>query len=82
VEPSLKRGRGTADRPSVMEQRPLPEALPATETTEPKLEVVPEPAEVDAVDVVETEPTEPQTADPLKLYVRQIGDGPLLTPAL
>ena len=31
--------------------------------------------------VVQTEPTDPQLADPLKLYVRQIGDGPLLTPA-
>ncbi len=28
-----------------------------------------------------SEPTDPQMADPLKLYVRQIGDGPLLTPA-
>ncbi len=28
-----------------------------------------------------SEPTDPQLADPLKLYVRQIGDGPLLTPA-
>ena len=64
-----------------MEQRPLPEALPAPDAPEPRLEVVPAPAEVDEVDTVETEPTEPQTADPLKLYVRQIGDGPLLTPA-
>src|SRR5512132_1144534 len=64
-----------------MEQRPLPEALPAPDAPEPKLEVVPAPAEVDELDTVETEPTEPQTADPLKLYVRQIGDGPLLTPA-
>jgi RNA polymerase primary sigma factor len=64
-----------------MEQRPLPEALPAPNAPEPRLEVVPAPAEVDEVDKVETEPTEPQTADPLKLYVRQIGDGPLLTPA-
>src|SRR3954453_17168321 len=64
-----------------MEQRPLPEALPEPDAPEPRLEVVPAPAEVDAVDAVETEPTEPQTADPLKLYVRQIGDGPLLTPA-
>src|SRR6188472_3166127 len=64
-----------------MEQRPLPEALPAPDAPEPRLEVVPAPAEVDDVDAVETEPTEPQTADPLKLYVRQIGDGPLLTPA-
>src|SRR4051812_41564109 len=64
-----------------MEQRPLPEALPEPDAPEPRLEVVPAPAAVDAVDTVETEPTEPQTADPLKLYVRQIGDGPLLTAA-
>jgi len=64
-----------------MEQRPLPEALPEPDAPEPRLEVVPAPAEVDEVDKVETEPTDPQTADPLKLYVRQIGDGPLLTPA-
>jgi len=64
-----------------MEQRPLPEILPAPDPPEPRLEVVAAPAEVDEVDEVETEPTEPQTADPLKLYVRQIGDGPLLTPA-
>ena len=31
--------------------------------------------------IVQTEPTDPQLADPLKLYVRQIGDGPLLTRA-
>src|SRR5689334_12673869 len=64
-----------------MEQRPLPEALPEPDAPEPRLAAVPAPAEVDAVDKVETEPTDPQTADPLKLYVRQIGDGPLLTPA-
>ena len=67
-----------------MEQRPLPEALPETEAIEPRLEVVPT-AEDEAVDeadeVEEVEVTEPQTADPLKLYVRQIGDGPLLTHA-
>jgi RNA polymerase primary sigma factor len=60
-----------------MEQRPLPEALPEPEATEPRLEVVRD--EVEEAGKVETEPTEPQTADPLKLYVRQIGDGPLLT---
>jgi RNA polymerase nonessential primary-like sigma factor len=60
-----------------MEQRPLPEPLPETEAIEPRLEVVP--AEPEAVE--EVEEVEPQTADPLKLYVRQIGDGPLLTPA-
>src|SRR3954463_13694707 len=64
-----------------MEQRPLPEALPEPDAPEPRLEVVPAPAEVDAVDAVETEPTDPQTADPLKLYVRQIGEGPLPPPA-
>src|SRR4029450_12509658 len=78
---SLKRGRMGADRASVMEQRPLPAPLPDPDPPEPKLEAVRAPAAVDEVDTVETKPTEPQTADPLKLYVRQIGDGPLLTPA-
>ena len=67
-----------------MEHRPLPEALPETEAIEPRLEVVPADP-LDAVEEVEEveeiEVTEPQTADPLKLYVRQIGDGPLLTNA-
>jgi RNA polymerase primary sigma factor len=87
VELSLKRGRGSTDTACVMEQRPLPEALPEPDAPEPRLEVVPEPAEADekaeaeADEVEEVEETEPQTADPLKLYVRQIGDGPLLTPA-
>jgi RNA polymerase primary sigma factor len=36
-------------------------------------------AEADEADEVET--TAPETQDPLKLYVRQIGDGPLLTAA-
>ncbi|HET7759363.1 MAG TPA: sigma-70 factor domain-containing protein, partial [Gaiellaceae bacterium] len=62
-----------------MEQRPLPKALPESESAEPRLEVVRD--EVEEAGKVETEPTEPQTADPLKLYVRQIGDGPLLTAA-
>jgi RNA polymerase primary sigma factor len=49
---------------------------------EPQLEIVPEngaepePVEEQPAD----EPTAPETADPLKLYVRQIGDGRLLTP--
>src|SRR6187401_2151464 len=63
-----------------MEQRPLPEPLPETEATEPRLEVVPAAEPEEAEEVEEVEETEPQTADPLKLYVRQIGDGPLLTP--
>src|SRR5690348_6959717 len=60
-----------------MEQRPLPKALPEPDSPEPRLEVVRD--EVEDAGKVETEPTDPQTADPLKLYVRQIGDGPLLT---
>jgi RNA polymerase primary sigma factor len=63
-----------------MAQRPLPEALPEPEVSEdPKLEVVPALDPVDEPEEVEA-PPEPQTADPLKLYVRQIGDGRLLTP--
>src|SRR6266550_2222001 len=61
-----------------MAQRPLPDAHPEPEP-EARLEVVPEPVEDD--EETEVEVTEPQTADPLKLYVRQIGDGRLLTPA-
>ena len=64
--------------------RPLPQRPSEEEPTpEPKLEVVPEPAALD--DPVEVEEKDPDdiaaiTQDPLKLYVRQIGDGPLLTP--
>jgi RNA polymerase primary sigma factor len=60
-----------------MEQRPLPDPLPAT-PAEPKLELVQDAAEVDEDDVKEAAAP---TQDPLKLYVRQIGDGRLLTPA-
>src|SRR5213083_2034506 len=62
-----------------MAPRPLPDTLPESEgpEPEPRLEVVPDPADVEEEE--EKEVTEPQTADPLKLYVRQIGDGPLLT---
>ncbi|HKD34100.1 MAG TPA: sigma-70 family RNA polymerase sigma factor [Gaiellaceae bacterium] len=62
-----------------MAQRPLPDALPEPEP-EARLEVVPDPAQLDSTEETEVEETEPQTADPLKLYVRQIGDGRLLTP--
>src|SRR5256885_25395 len=61
-----------------MAQRPLPDALPEPELPETKLEVVAD--DVDVEEEKEARP-EPQTADPLKLYVRQIGDGRLLTPA-
>jgi RNA polymerase primary sigma factor len=65
--------------------RPLPQRPPEDDPTpEPKLEVVPEPAKLDEpVEVEEKDPYDAVAAitqDPLKLYVRQIGDGPLLTP--
>jgi RNA polymerase primary sigma factor len=69
--------------------RPLPQQPPGPDLEpepEPMLEVVPDPAALD--EPVEAEEREPEprdklaaiTQDPLKLYVRQIGDGPLLTP--
>ena len=65
--------------------RPLPQRPPDDDPTpEPRLEVVPEPAALDEpVEVEEKDPYDAVAAitqDPLKLYVRQIGDGPLLTP--
>jgi RNA polymerase primary sigma factor len=75
-------GRPVSEVPS-----PESEPIPGVETEEPKLELVPEPAALD--EPVEEEDEEEAaerltagpTQDPLKLYVRQIGDGPLLTPA-
>jgi RNA polymerase primary sigma factor len=64
-----------------MKQRPLPDPV---EPAEAHLELLPGgdiARELADEPVVLTEPTDPQLADPLKLYVRQIGDGPLLTPA-
>jgi RNA polymerase primary sigma factor len=67
-----------------MEQRPLPEPsqLPADPVTpEPRLELVeapPEPQEEEEEREVAAE-EQVHTEDPLKLYVRQIGDGRLLT---
>jgi RNA polymerase primary sigma factor len=65
--------------------RPLPQRPQEPEPTpEPKLEVVADPAALD--EPVEAEENDSDdavaaiTQDPLKLYVRQIGDGPLLTP--
>jgi RNA polymerase primary sigma factor len=60
-----------------MKQRPLPDSLPEP-SVEPKLELVQDVAEADEDDVKEAAAP---TQDPLKLYVRQIGDGRLLTPA-
>src|ERR687885_2563846 len=71
-----------------MEPRPLPEPIPtATEhddeaepvaEAEPVLELLPALDEAEE-DAEEAEESAPQTQDPLKLYVRQIGDGRLLT---
>src|SRR6266542_2009994 len=81
---ALKPGPSGADSKPVELPHPLPE--PADE--EPRLELVPEPEETEAaVEAVEEdaepvaldEPAEASTSDPLRLYVRQIGDGPLLT---
>jgi len=77
-----------------MEQRPLPEHPLEPPVAEPRLELVPalESAEVepepevdevepDGEDETDAAPEAPEaTQDPLKLYVRQIGDGRLLTP--
>ncbi|MGH2922073.1 MAG: sigma-70 factor domain-containing protein, partial [Gaiellaceae bacterium] len=65
--------------------RPLPQPSPEhDESSEPKLEVVPgrldEPAETEDKEEVRENATPAATQDPLKLYVRQIGDGRLLTP--
>ena len=78
---SLERGfpgeSRKADTARMIEQRPLPE-FPADESSdEPKLELLP--ALDDAEAVEEKEEPSPAAHDPLKLYVRQIGDGRLLT---
>src|SRR2546421_5068970 len=72
-----------------MALRPLPEPAhdeqPSGEP-EPRLELLPGLDDAEAVDEPEEEaedapvPAAEQTQDPLKLYVRQIGDGRLLTP--
>jgi RNA polymerase primary sigma factor len=75
----------------------LPAVPPEPAAEEPQLELLPGPGlGLDAPDAEETEDEEegeasapaaaaadgaPQTQDPLKLYVRQIGDGRLLTPS-
>jgi RNA polymerase primary sigma factor len=68
---------------------PKPDPVPG-EDEETKLELVPEQGALDApTDAAEEEDEDDReerqaaatTQDPLKLYVRQIGDGPLLTPA-
>src|SRR5438067_3199330 len=73
----------------MMEQRPLPHLpLESAVDAEPRLELLPDSADAeepetdddDGDDTPKPAKAEP-TQDPLKLYVRAIGDGPLLTPA-
>src|SRR5712691_9791999 len=68
----------------MMEQRPLPDhPLDSAPEQEPRLELLPDAEDADDDDRDDT-PAAPKaepTQDPLKLYVRAIGDGPLLTPA-
>jgi RNA polymerase primary sigma factor len=73
-----------------MEPRPLPDPSfePPPDEEEARLELVPSPAQLDEPDAEEPDedegpldPAAEATRDPLKLYVRQIGDGRLLTPA-
>src|SRR3954447_23781170 len=73
-----------------MEQRPLPEDAFGTQVLdEPHLELVPalddpeveEEQDEAEEDVVVAEGAAAPTQDPLKLYVRSIGGGPLLTRA-
>jgi RNA polymerase primary sigma factor len=56
-----------------------PASDPALEADHPKLELVPALDEPDAVQHVDALDQAAPTQDPLKLYVRQIGDGRLLT---
>ncbi|MGH3011096.1 MAG: sigma-70 family RNA polymerase sigma factor [Gaiellaceae bacterium] len=61
--------------PSTAELRDLPERL---ENEGPRLELVPDPGD-DEHNAEPSAETPAPTQDPLKLYVRQIGSGPLLT---
>ena len=70
-----------------MEPRPLPDpAFEPPVDEETRLELLPSPEALDEPDAEEPdedeapEPAAEATQDPLKLYVRQIGDGRLLTP--
>jgi RNA polymerase primary sigma factor len=67
-----------------MERNSLPEPAEAVELSEPRLELLPsldpvEPEPESGVEVDAFDAPAP-TQDPLKLYIRQIGDGRLLTP--
>jgi RNA polymerase primary sigma factor len=85
---SLKPLSGAADTECVEHSSAeLPERPEPAEAEEPKLELVPDPVDAEEADEEDEGDADPvaetpaPTQDPLKLYVRQIGDGPLLTPA-
>jgi RNA polymerase primary sigma factor len=73
----LKPALGDADIPRMTEPRPLPDLDPESAPPEPRLELLEDP---DAEERRPRPATREPTQDPLKLYVRAIGDGPLLTP--
>ena len=83
----LKGGDFAADIQSM--ESSLPEPHPVETRPEPSLELLPALGEFDEPEAEDEEPdnaalTEDErlyTGDPLKLYLRQIGDGPLLTAA-
>ncbi len=64
-----------------MESSSLPEPLEALDVPEPHLELLPalDPVEEPEAAVLDILDTPAPVSDPLKLYVRQIGDGRLLT---
>jgi RNA polymerase primary sigma factor len=68
-----------------MERGSLPESLDGApepaDAAEPKLELLPGLDAVDEPEAVDVEDTPAPVQDPLKLYIRQIGDGRLLTPS-
>src|SRR5438477_8580388 len=73
-----------ADTRDMMEQRPLRKVPDEASGDEPRLELVEDPSGAldDVADEATPKPAKAEpTQDPLKLYVRAIGDGPLLTPA-
>jgi RNA polymerase primary sigma factor len=94
---ALKPPGASADREGVEHSSAeLPSEPQPLEVEEPKLELVPDPEPDAEAEEAEAEAEEQDdddddekvvahvpapTQDPLKLYVRQIGDGPLLTPA-
>src|SRR5213082_1737794 len=73
-----------ADTRDMMEQRPLRKVPDEASGDEPRLELVEDPSGAldDVADEATPKPAKAEpTQDPLKLYVRAIGDGPLLTPS-